>query len=283
MSRLAATPRLEAEALAGGLDGVLLDARRLAASAPGFHGRRRAGQGEAFWQYREHRPEDGARAVDWRRSGRGERLYVREQEREAAQTAWFWVAQGPGMEWRSEGRWPTKLHRAMSLCLALAILALRGGERVGAIGAPASHRSAIALEELALELAQAPGEPVRRGSGGVVILVSDFFEPLDVWERRLRGLQPGPQGGLLLMVHDPAEEDFPFEGRMLLQEPGSRRETLLGKAEAAKARYLGRLREHRAGLEALARRFGLFLLPHRTDQAAGPALAAALARLAPAV
>ena len=83
--------RLEALALAGDLPGVLLDARRLAASAPGVHGRRRAGQGEAFWQYRDHRAEDGARLVDWRRSARGDRYFVREREREAAQTAWFWI------------------------------------------------------------------------------------------------------------------------------------------------------------------------------------------------
>ena len=41
--------RLDALALAGDLPGVLLDAKRLAASAPGVHGRRRAGQGEAFY------------------------------------------------------------------------------------------------------------------------------------------------------------------------------------------------------------------------------------------
>ena len=75
--------QLDALALAGDLPGVLLDAKRLAASAPGFHGRRRAGQGEAFWQYRDHRAEDGARLVDWRRSARGDRYFVREREREA--------------------------------------------------------------------------------------------------------------------------------------------------------------------------------------------------------
>ena len=94
--------RLEALALAGDLPGVLLDAKRLAASAPGLHGRRRSGQGEAFWQYRDHRAEDGARLVDWRRSARGDRYFVREREREAAQTAWFWMDSDAGFNWTSD-------------------------------------------------------------------------------------------------------------------------------------------------------------------------------------
>src|SRR5215475_10889962 len=115
--------RLDALALAGDLPGVLLDARRLAAAAPGFHGRRRAGQGEAFWQYRDHRPEDGARLVDWRRSARGDRLYVREREREAAQTAWFWIDPDPGFNWSGDpATRMTKRRRALTLALALSIL-----------------------------------------------------------------------------------------------------------------------------------------------------------------
>ena len=140
--------RLEALALAGDLPGVLLDAKRLAASAPGAHGRRRAGQGEAFWQYRDHRPEDGARLVDWRRSARGDRYYVREREREAAQTAWFWLDPEPGFNWSSDRARPTKLYRARTLALALAILLARGGERVGALGQP-SRAGARAPERLA--------------------------------------------------------------------------------------------------------------------------------------
>lgn len=277
----AAKARREAEGLAGGLDGLLLDARRLAAAAPGLHGRRQAGQGEAFWQYREHRPQDSARVVDWRRSARGERLFVRELEREAAQTLWLWVDGGPGMDWSSDPARPTKLHRAVTLGLALAIVAERSGERVGAIGVERSVRGAGAIEQLAASLIPGQPRPARARTGGVLVLLSDFLAPLEDWTRALQQASPGPHGGVLVMLCDPAEEDFPFAGRLKLQEPGSRRETLLGKAEDARQHYQDRLAEHRRSLQALAGQYGLSLLRHRTDHSPATALAALLGAITP--
>lgn len=277
---LASQPLQEAQALAGGLEGVLLEARRLAAFAPGVHGRRRPGEGEAFWQYREHAVGDGVRAVDWRRSARGERLFVREREREAAQTAWFWVDGGAGMRWHSSPLLPTKQHRALVLGLASAIAAAAGGEHVGVPGRPA-HRGGAASARLAVDLATAadrvPEAPARRG---VLVLISDFLDGAEEWAQRLRRLSPGPDGGVLVQIADPAEEDFPFEGRVMLQEPGSRREALLGRAQSARALYRERLAQHRSAIAALAQRHGLAAILHRTDQPAAPALAGLLLRLA---
>src|SRR5262245_53138064 len=203
--------RLEAIGLAGDLPGVLLDAKRLAASAPGVHGRRRAGQGEAFWQYRDHRAEDGARLVDWRRSGRGDRLFVREREREAAQTAWFWVDGEAGFDWSGDAKTRvSKRRRAITLALALSILLTRGGERVGALGAQA-RVGPRAVERLAHDLQLSPSElppPAR----SCVIYMSDFYAPIESWRARLTlGAEAGANGALV-MIADPAEEDFPFRG-----------------------------------------------------------------------
>ena len=59
--------------------------------AMGFHGRRRAGNGENFWQYRQAVPGDPRSAVDWRRSGKSDQQFIREMEWEAAQTVSIWV------------------------------------------------------------------------------------------------------------------------------------------------------------------------------------------------
>src|ERR1700753_3608767 len=75
--------------LAASMPRLILEARRVAATAiHGLHGRRRAGPGENFWQYRRFVSGEPAPPVDWRRSARGDHLYVREQEWGAAHTGW---------------------------------------------------------------------------------------------------------------------------------------------------------------------------------------------------
>ena len=59
----------EAQAVADRLPELLLDALRIAKTvAHGIHGRRRAGPGETFWQFRQFSRSDPAAVVDWRRS-----------------------------------------------------------------------------------------------------------------------------------------------------------------------------------------------------------------------
>lgn len=272
---MAEKARLEALGLAGDLPGVLLDAQRLAASAPGFHGRRRAGQGEAFWQYRDHRAEDGARLVDWRRSARGDRFYVREREREAAQTAWFWIDPEPGFNWSSDPARPTKLYRARTLALALAILLARGGERVGVLGHP-SRAGARAVDRLALDLTQ-PTDEAPPPPRSTILFMSDFYAPGEHWRARLAAASGAGASGALAMIADPAEEDFPFRGRTLFQEPGSRREALIGRPESVREMYGERLQTQRRTIRQLGGEFGFPALLHRTDHSAAPTLAMLIA------
>ena len=76
-SRHSATAELRnrADAAAAARPGLLLAAERVAATvAQGVHGRRRVGQGEAFWQFRSYQPGDAATRIDWRASARSDRL-----------------------------------------------------------------------------------------------------------------------------------------------------------------------------------------------------------------
>ena len=88
--------RRDAEKVGGALPPLLAQAELLAATvAMGFHGRRRAGHGENFWQYRQAVPGDPRSAVDWRRSGKSDQQFIREMEWEAAQTVSIWVDDAP--------------------------------------------------------------------------------------------------------------------------------------------------------------------------------------------
>src|SRR5918992_4327907 len=89
--------------LADRMPRLILEARRVAAAlAHGIHGRRRAGPGETFWQFRPFVAGEAAQRVDWRRSGRDDRLFVREREWETAQSVWMWIDRSASMGYASD-------------------------------------------------------------------------------------------------------------------------------------------------------------------------------------
>lgn len=280
--------RLAAASLAADLPGLVLQARKLASAVPGVHGRRRAGKGEDFWQFRDYRAEDGARQVDWRRSARGERLFVREREMEAAQAVRIWIDPSPGFAWSSApDQWPDKAARAMLLAVALAVVLSRAQEPIGALGG-VGFRGASAPERLAEALIASLGlgrsaidpEPAPPPPRGVVALFSDYYAPPALWRERLRRAADQGAHGVLIAVIDPAEEDFPFQGRVRFRETGGDAEAVFGRAEEAKPAYRARLAAHRAALRATAEPLGFPLLVHRTDRPPAAALAAMIAALA---
>src|SRR5262249_56190594 len=100
----------------------------------GGAGRRRAGTGGHFGQYRRFVSGEPAARVDWRRSARDEHLYVREREWEASHTVWIWPDRSPSMAFASRDARDSKLERGLIVAFALADLLVAGGERVGIPG-----------------------------------------------------------------------------------------------------------------------------------------------------
>src|SRR5919202_1396375 len=94
--------RDRAEQTAAALPPLLVAAERVATTvAQGVHGRRRVGQGETFWQFRQYEPGDAATRIDWRESAKSQRVYVRETEWEAAQSVWLWRDASASMGYNS--------------------------------------------------------------------------------------------------------------------------------------------------------------------------------------
>ncbi len=272
--------RRDAEQAASRFPALLAEAEQVAASiAHGVHGRRRAGSGETFWEYRHHRPEDGARAVDWRRSARGDQLFVRETEWEASNAVYLWRDGSAGMQAASKGL-PTKQDRAAVCLIAAASLLVRGGERVAALGETGRPRAGRpGLEIAGRALADGPGAAAAVESPEIarharVVLASDFLDPPETWRARLTALTAQGGRGVLLRLIDPAEDDFPFAGRTRFTPPGNGEALVFGRAEDARARYHDVWAEHGAALHDAARAAGWTLITHRTDR---PASAAVLA------
>ncbi|HXC14115.1 MAG TPA: DUF58 domain-containing protein, partial [Stellaceae bacterium] len=219
--------RSRAEQAAAAFPPLLVAAERVAATvAQGVHGRRRVGQGETFWQFRQYEPGDAASRIDWRESAKSQRLYVRETEWEAAQSVWLWRDASASMDYSSAeyiagADWPSKRDRGELLLAALASLLVRGGERLTMLGsglAPMSGR--IALTRVVDMLGRAGDErpsmptfePLPRA--GLLVLIGDFLSPLDIVDTALARFAASGLKGHLLQVVDPAEEDLPFDGRV---------------------------------------------------------------------
>src|SRR4026207_1216666 len=124
-----------ARKLADAMPRLILEARRVASTViHGLHGRRRAGPGENFWQYRRFLSGEEARRIDWRRSARDDNLYVREREWEAAHTIWLWPDRSPWRAFASRWARESKLDRTLTVAFALAEILVEAGERVGLPG-----------------------------------------------------------------------------------------------------------------------------------------------------
>ncbi len=277
-------PAGAAQSLASRIPALLLAAERVAATvAGGSHGRRRAGAGETFWQFRPAGPGDAAAAIDWRQSARSCGLFVRETEWAAAQVVGLWSDGSASMSWRSAPSLPEKRERAELLVLALAALLLKGGEKVALLsGALPPTTGGAALTRLALALDQdMPDLPPagRLPRHAERVLVSDFLMPLPDLAARLRRLAAEGGGGHLVQVLDPAEESLPYDGRVRFAGLEGEGETELRRVEDVRAAYRHALAAHRDGLAALARALGWSFTLHHTDQPPQAALLALHARL----
>src|ERR1051325_5762608 len=132
--------------LAASLPRLILESRKIAATViHGLHGRKRAGSGENFWQFRRFVSGEEVRRIDWRRSARDDNLYVREREWEAAHTIWIWSDRSPSMEFSSRLAPGGKLDRTLPIAFALAEMLVEAGERVGLPGLmrPTGSRAVI--------------------------------------------------------------------------------------------------------------------------------------------
>ena len=167
---------------------LVVAAKEIASSA---HARRPRTQAalrnrrESFWQFRPFVAGESASAVDWRRSARDDKIYVREREWESAHTVWIWIDRSPSMAYASSLAKQSKLDRAIVLGLAAADLLVRGGERVGLSGLTRPLASRNIIERFAEAMRARPHDRRRRAAArwraaaarARRVLIGDFLTP----------------------------------------------------------------------------------------------------------
>jgi uncharacterized protein (DUF58 family) len=280
----------EAQAVAERLPDLLLEALRVANTvAHGIHGRRRAGTGETFWQFRQFsQASDPAAVIDWRRSASSDTLYVREREWEAAHTFWLWPDVSPSMRFRSHLAAANKRDRAVVLTLAIAELLVRAGERIALLGLTPPMASRRAASRVAQSLAthendasvQSSLPPATRLSRfSSALLFGDFLDPPEAIAQRFNSMAEGGVAGHVVQILDPAEETLAYQGRIEFRSPEGSERWIADRVETLRPAYQRKLAEHRAAIEQITRRIGWSFLVHHTDRPAAEPLLALIMRL----
>ncbi len=250
----------QAEKLAGGTPPLLLHAEKLAQSfMRGAHGQRKAGAGEAFWQFRPYQQGDSTRDIDWRKTARSDETFIRQKEREIIQVLWLYRDGTESMNFRSAKSLPTKKEYAEVLLLALSMVALDGGERVGLLGTDLAPQTGYASARRIFDFLPRQNffsEGAAVASGSRSMMMSDFYFPLEETIRFCESLALRHVRGTLVQVFDPEEEGFSFQGRIKFQDMEGGETLTLSQAESVREEYRNNFLTHQRALADLAQSLG---------------------------
>ncbi len=163
----------------------------------------------------------------------------------------------------------------------------QAGERVGMPGPDAADRQPQRArpdgerDRARRDRAREPAAVVRavaalRDRGAVRLLEPDRARSA----RRSRSCPSTGAHGHVVQIVDPAEETFPYSGRVEFIEPEGAGTITAGRAETWRADYETRVARHRAEIRAETDRLGWSFAIHRTDRPATELLLALHARMA---
>src|SRR5262249_32406891 len=171
----------------------------------------------------------------------------------------------------------SKLDRCLVVAFALAEILVQAGERVGMPGLMRPTGSRNVLDKMANaivhDVARRPSLPplVAPSSPPEIVVVSDFWSPMAQVRATLAQLSATGAHGHTVQIVDPAEETFPYSGRVEFIEPEGAGSITAGRAEAWKREYETRVARHRAGIRAETDKLGWSFTIHRTDRPAARA------------
>jgi len=229
-------------------------------SAYGLHNRKRSGLGERFWQYRAYETGEDASKIDWRRSARGDQLYVKEKELESLRDYNIWIDCASSMKFLSTLGQEDKLTRAIIIGLAIADLILRSGDRVGLLGSSAPSSSHVALKKIAHQLEEhivsnfnssipLLARPSKRSK---IIIISDFLNNSANLKDTLNYYSNFEISGLIIMINDPCEVAFPFSGETQFFNTENNQHYYAGEAQHIAKQYHRVFEKHKLHTQKIA-------------------------------
>ncbi len=265
--------RKKAEDAASALPALMIKAERAAQNIlHGEHAQKKSGAGEKFWQFREYQSQDRPQDIDWKQSGKTDRVFIRQKERQLPQTALFWCSGAAGMAF-SSAKLPTKQETAQVVTLALAILMSHAGERFGLLGETQTGRSEHTLEYIGNGVTQGlnhdvlpKAAPARTQKNAMMILTGDFLSLAEDIETNFKNVAGQAGGGIVIQILDPAEIELPWQGRAVFEDSNRVQREIVQNIPSIRAEYKKRIENHIAAVEQIAKGCGWDYVLHRTDE-----------------
>jgi uncharacterized protein (DUF58 family) len=172
----------------------------------------------------------------------------------------------------------SKLERTLIVAFALAELLVSGGERVGIPGLMAPTASRSVIDKMAQAMLHDDADRLSLPPSFVpaalaeTIVLSDFWSPIADIRNMLTGLSASGAHGTLVQIVDPAEETFPYSGRIEFVEPEGFGVITAGRAESWAGDYVARLALHRDQIRAETNKLDWLFTTHTTSRSAAELL-----------
>lgn len=261
-----------ADTIASQLPELQLRAERAATSIySAEHNQRKTGTGEKFWQYREYIPGDRPQDIDWRQSAKGDRIFIRQKEWQTTQTALFWCQNNQSMAYSSDKNIPTKAEEAVTMSLALAMMATRAGEQIALLdGLIRAGRSEKTINELGQALCR-PSEKALPASSihdlprnASLFLVGDFLSDPDKLYHALKPLHGYVSNAVLIQILDPAELTLPYSGHCVFREDEHAPKMPIANVASIRDEYIEKIEKHIESVQAVCRKLQYSYMLHES-------------------
>jgi uncharacterized protein (DUF58 family) len=172
----------------------------------------------------------------------------------------------------------SKLERGLIVTFALAELLVAGGERVGIPGLMNPTASSGVIDKMAQAMLHDDADRLSLPPSFVpsalaeIVVLSDFWSPIGEIRSMLAGLSASGAHGTLVQIVDPAEETFPYSGRIEFVEPEIGSAITAGRAEKWVSDYVARVALHRDEIRSQTNKLDWLFSTHTTSRSAAELL-----------
>lgn len=260
------------------LPDLLLSAQKIAQNLySGTHGRKKSGIGERFWQFRDYVIGDDPRRIDWRQSAKTSHIFIREQEWEAAQTAYIWIDSREAMFTKTGDARHSKYEAATLMALSLSKAMMQAGENIGMLNhadfRPGhSEKKFFQLGHHLMNMKPIKDDKLdkltlnRRHQNSCVVLFTDGWDDLNELGTQLSLLKKQVDQILFVQINDPLEVLLDVSGSVRFSPFSGEDNMLFQNVHDIREAYHQKVEAHLNALNALCKALHIRQIYHRTDQ-----------------